>query len=239
MGATTQLASTTLSSGESSAEVTVTPPGDGLVLKMTTTPVTTPCQARLTVRDSQGRNMGSLVCQDGDDKRLTMQGFESGDLTFQVECNLGTVTVLVEELTDLDAVLPESDATLELDDIPDDLIPEAKLADGAKGLGTDNLQAVADPGAMGAIVPPAAGSFRVSLSGALGARTLNDPAYDGQVCVLQGANTNAITVSPETGDFDGTNDIATFGAAADRLVVIGAGVEWRILANVDVVLSTM
>lgn len=122
MSVTNRLATTTLQSGEDTAVVTLTPAGENVVLRLTTVAVVSPCQMRLTVRDASGRNVGSLVCQDGDDKRLRIDEFNSGDLTFQVECNLGSGTVTVDELTDLDAVLPEGSGSsapqLETDDIP-------------------------------------------------------------------------------------------------------------------------
>lgn len=122
MSVTNRLALTRLQSGEDTAEVTLTPAGEELVLRLTTTAVVSPCQVRLTVRDSQGVNRGSLVCQDGENKRLRVEKLPAGDVVFQVECNLGTADVQVDELTDLDAVLPEgsdlSAPQLETDDIP-------------------------------------------------------------------------------------------------------------------------
>jgi hypothetical protein len=157
MAVTNRLASTRLVSGESSGEVTVTPPGDGLALRLVTTAITERSQASLVVRDSQGRSMGKIICQDGDDKRLRLEAFESGDLVFEVECNLGTVDVQVDELTGHDATFPAADtsgaAQSGTADIEDDAITTPKLAAGAATLpkvgtaGTKSLVAAGRSGA--------------------------------------------------------------------------------------------
>lgn len=244
MATTNRLTLTRLQAGEDTAEVSITPPGDGLVLKLTTVQIGgNPCQAILAVKDSQGRNMGTVTCQDGDDKRLSIEGFESGALTFQVSCNLGTCDVQVDELSDLDAVLPESDGQLEIDDIPDDSVGEAKLTFNAKGLGVNNLDVVADPGDGQTIVAPAWG-FRVNLvSAGAETRVMGAPNFIGQVCILffqtDGGN---ITMTNSEGWQDGTtgNDVATFTDVGEVMVLIACGTtagDWRSIAQNGVTLS--
>lgn len=284
MSVTNRLASTRLQSGDSTAEVTVTPPGDGLALRLVTTAITERSQASLVVRDSQGRSMGKVICQNGDDKRLRLEAFESGGLVFQVECNLGTVDVQVDELTGHDASFPSSPGgQAGAADIADDSITLAKMADNsvdtpelvnlavetakiallavdtgqladgaveavkienlnvtegklALGITAQSPAVIADPTGTGTITPVAAFTT-VAMADSAGLRVLADPAFDGQQVALTGGGGNNPTVGPATGDYDTTNAVATFSAAADRLVLIGAGVEWRILANVDVALS--
>lgn len=264
MAVTNRLASTRLQSGESSGEVTVTPPGDGLALRLVTTAITARSQASLVVRDSQGRSMGKVICQDGDDKRLRLEAFESGALVFEVECNLGTVDIQVDELTGHDASFPSSPGgQAEEADIADLSISTAKLAllavdtgqlavgavettkiedlnvtEGKLALGVtaQSPAVIADPTGTGTITPVAAFTT-VAMADSAGTRVLADPAFDGQQVAFSGGGGNSPAVSPTTGDWDTTNAVATFSAAADRFVVVGAGVEWRILANVDVVLS--
>jgi hypothetical protein len=135
MAVTNRLALTRLQSGGNTAEVSVTPPGDGLVLRLVTTAISASSQASLVVRDSQGRSMGKVICQDGDDKRLSLEGFEGGALVFQVECNLGTVDVQVDELDDVDSVLPDSPGgELDAAAYADGSIATAKLEAGAATL---------------------------------------------------------------------------------------------------------
>jgi hypothetical protein len=121
--------------GQESAEVTLTAPGDGLVLRLVTVAVTAECQASLSARDSQGRNLGKVTCDNGDDKRLSLEGMPSGDITFQVDCSLGTCDVSVDELTGNDAVLPSSPgAQSGTADLADASVTTAKLEPGAATL---------------------------------------------------------------------------------------------------------
>lgn len=132
MGVTNRVALTRLQNGEETNDITLTPPGESLVLRLTTTALNgNPSQASMHIRDSQGRQVGKVICQDGENKRLELQPLPAGDLFMRVECNLGSVDVQVDELSDLDAVLPDGDGQLETDDIPDSAVTTVKLNDAA------------------------------------------------------------------------------------------------------------
>ncbi len=265
MAVTNRLATIRLSNGQEAGPTAITPPGDGLVLRLVTTQIgSSPSQASMSVQDAQGRNMGKVVCQDGDDKRISLEGFESGDLTFIVECNLGTVDALVDELTETDAILPSSpggtlgsaavadgsitavkldadavttvkilDANVTTAKIADLNVTEGKLA---LGVTAESPAVIADPTGTGTITP-LANFTTVTMADSAGLRVLADPAFSGQVVVIEGGGANDPTLTPETGDWNGTAAVATFGDAADGMSVIGIGAEWRITGNRDVALA--
>ena len=244
--ATTLLSSVALAVGQQSNTVTVSESDEAVTLQLTAVQVgSASSQCRLVALDALGHVKATILINGSGTEQKTVEDIDS-DLSCHVECLAGECRITLSQLSGTEKLgagagtvdtADLADGAIETAKLDDDAVTIDKVGDDAKGLGVTTTQAVADPGSTGTITPPATGSFNCTLDGGAGARTLADPAFDGQVCLLLGANSDAITVVPATGDYDGTNDTATFGAVADAIVLIGLKTEWRILANLDVALS--
>jgi FlaG/FlaF family flagellin (archaellin) len=120
---------------------------------------------------------------------------------------------------------------------------EAMLSD-LKVLEARSLQqTITDPGSAQTLTPHPQAVFNICNMTSAGAeaRTLDDPAFVGQVLILVAADQGDgdITITHDD-TFDGTNNTATFGDDGDSIVLLAAGTTaatWRSIANAGVALS--
>lgn len=109
-------------------------------------------------------------------------------------------------------------------------IPAVAVSAEARALGVESLEVVADPGSGNTLTPPEHKSFSCTLANTAGTRTLGDAQYPGQIAVFHGGGGNTPAVTPQTGNWDGTNPIARLNN--DTLIVAGlVNGGWRVIVT--------
>lgn len=181
MADTVQIASTVLLTGQSTS-VTLSPSGEKVVLRFSSTKRGTPSSlARLVVLDSIGRPKVTENIDDTGTEKVEI-GSIDGDLSVSIECLSGSCTVSLTEETGVESVLPGSGGQIEADDIPDLSITEAKIVDAA--VTTDKLGAAA--AALTKIGLTGIKLIRTDGVGAAGAATLTGAAVGDRVLAVLG-----------------------------------------------------
>lgn len=236
MAVTNRFASTRMVLGDTADAFTVTTPGDALVLKLSSQKIGSgPSQVSMAVIDAAGRKLGKVLCQDGADRRLSIEDVANSPFTVLVECNQGEVLAQVDQLTDLDSVLPEGDASLETAAVPDLSITTAKLNDLA--VTTGKIAA----GALAASAPgraKIADDFFTNAEMVAGAGGKFAPAsFDATACAnvfvdgaLPSGKVSGSIPSITTAVTDPGNAGAIPATGSGRVALVSGGAETRTLA---------